>query len=144
MYIHICTNPEMCIHIYTLYMHVNVNTCMYMVFTYMYTFIHPCTKAADVCVSDSSRACDGLPRVGCGGDGGRRDCQAGSIALVDQPRTASKSPLPGSGPHTAELPRWQVANNCPQQPAEGQPPDGLCATTPQPAAAGCRMADRAV
>ncbi len=63
------------------------------------------SKATDVCVSGPSRACDGLPRGGCGGDGERRGCKAGSIALVDQPPTASKSRLPGSGQHTVKLPR---------------------------------------
>ena len=108
------------------------------------------SKATDVCVSGLSRACDGLPSGGCGRDGGLRDCQAGSIALVEaqaaQPRTVGKSRLSGSSQHTVELQRRQVAHRCHRQPAEGRPPDGciLCATTPQPARAGCWMAARAV
>ncbi len=44
MYIHVCTYPEMCIHVYTLYIHANANTCMYMVYTCIYTYIQPCTS----------------------------------------------------------------------------------------------------
>ena len=81
------------------------------------------SKAADVCVSGLSRACDGLTSWGCGGDGGLRCCQAGSITLVNQPQTAGRSRLPGSGPHTVELQRRQVAHKCPRQLAKGQPPN---------------------
>ncbi len=44
MFIHICTYPEMYIHLHTLYIQANVNTCMYMVCTCIYTYIQPYTS----------------------------------------------------------------------------------------------------